>query len=276
MNSSSPRIYPSDPVAMDAFRRMALAPDDEKPIVEMNDETARNINIIWDSINARAAKWRGGNDIHFPDMPMDRKAFWGAFNAEHTPAPLPVADEFIRASSGAGKVAIDLGCGNSPATVLLLEKGWNVIAVDNSRASLNLLARKHRGALETGQLTIIESDVTEFTPSEPVDLVVAADILPYINPIHFRSTWTKIHQFIKQEGFFIGNLFRSISDPLVMMNTMREMGAWFLPDRRMVRPLLTHMGYDIQTCRFRIDDPGMEAMCIQFIAKKKALPVSEF
>ena len=56
------------------------------------------------------------------------------------------------------------------------------------------------------------------------------------------------------------------------MNLLKDMGAWFLPDRRMVRPLLTQAGYEIKTCKYRMDDPKIkvtEQMCIQFIAQKK-------
>jgi hypothetical protein len=56
------------------------------------------------------------------------------------------------------------------------------------------------------------------------------------------------------------------------MNLLKEMGAWFLPDRRMVRPLLTQAGYEIKTCKYRMDEPKLklnEQMCIQFIAEKK-------
>lgn len=52
------------------------------------------------------------------------------------------------------------------------------------------------------------------------------------------------------------------------MNLMKETGAWFLQDRRKVRPLLSIVGYEAIKCTFRIENPEIEPMVIQFIAKK--------
>lgn len=270
--SSLASIVPKTPETAAVFRLMLQAPNDEKPIVEMNDETARNMDVIWSSIEDVATRWRGGKDSCFPGMPMDRKEFWGAFAQDHNARPLPVVEEFIGSSLGKGKTAIDLGCGNSPTAKPLLQRGWRVIAVDNSISSLNVLAAQNKAEVASGQLSIINEDVTTFVPSEPADLVVAADIFPYIDPTKFRATWTKVHDtFIKERGFLIGTLFRSATQPkdVPVMNMMKEMGAWFLPDRRMVRPLLTQAGYEIKTCKYRIDDPDIDPICIQFIAEKK-------
>ncbi len=270
--SSSVRVVPNSQEALDAFRQIILAPNEETSIVEMNDETARNIDVIWASVESVAARWRGTQEVHYPGMPMDRKEFWGAFSADHEPGSLPVVEEFVKKSRGEGKTAIDLGCGNSPSVPLLLQRGWRVIAVDNSRSSLDILSSRNKAAVASGQLSIIEADVAAYTPPESADLVIASDIFPYINPTKFRATWTKIHDvFIKKNGFLIGTLFRSApsAQEVPPMNLMKEMGAWFLPDRRMVRPLLTHAGYEIKTCNYRIDGPNMEPLCIQFIAEKK-------
>ncbi len=254
------------------FSQMIKAENDEKPTVEMNEETSRDLSVIWASIEATAARWRGDKEIFFPGMPKDRKAFWGSFATDHHPESLPVVEEFIGESSGDGKVAIDLGCGSGPSSQLLINRGWRVLAVDYSRDALDTLKHQNQSAVTSGQLKVIECDITTYTPSEPADLVVAADILSYVDPTKFRSTWTKIHDtFLKEKGFFIGTLFRSAitQQQVPSMNLMKEMGAWFLPDRRMVRPLLTSAGYQINTCRYRIDDPSeTDHQCIQFIAEK--------
>lgn len=116
-----------------------------------------------------------------------------------------------------------------------------------------------------------QADICEFLPEEPADLVIAADILPYIDPRKFRATWKKIHDVcVKENGIFIGNLFRAAPTPneLRMVNMMKEMGAWVLPDRRMVRPLLADAGFAIEKCTYRQDLPGPNQICIQFKAKK--------
>lgn len=262
-------ILPKTEETLYQFRQMVLAPDQDVPSIQMNDETARDLTIIWNSIER--CSWRGHRDAQIIEMPVKRQEYWGAFASDHDPMPLPMVEDFLNTTSGEGKLAIDLGCGNSPATQKLLRKGWRVIGIDYSKYALEVLAAKFRSQIDSGQLKIIEQDVTEFLPEEPADLVIAADILPYINPLKFKETWQKIHtSFLKREGIFIGTLFRSSTKPeqLPQMNLQKEMGAWFLPDRRMARPLLTSVGYEIQTCKFRIDIPGQEPTCIQFTAKK--------
>lgn len=268
------RLVPKTPETMAIILRIVAAPADQ-PIVEMNDETARNMGIIWRSIDVIATRWRGRSECRIPGQPMDRREMWGVFasdcKGEHQ--ILPALVDFIGTGRGEGKVAIDLGCGESAAAALLLQRGWTVIAIDNSRPALEVFREMHSAEIASGQLRVIEADATEFTPSAPVDLVVAADVLPYLDPAQFRTTWTRVHDlFLKQKGIFVGSLFREATHPADLVNTniMKEMGAWLLPDRRMVRPLLTAAGYEIRSCTFR-KDPGIkEPFCMQFVAEKKA------
>ena len=255
-------IYPKNSETTLAFQRMLFSQDPE-PIVEMNEETARDITIIWDSIIHSAQYWRGEQEIHIPEMPMDRKIFWGTFSQGNL-APLPLADLFIQRVSGNGKVAIDLGCGNSPAIPKLLAKGWRVIAVDYSPMVMNILSSKYKKEIERGQLELVEEEITNFNPVEPIDLVIAADVFPYINPAKFRETWMKIHaNFLKEGGVFIGTFFRSINS-LPRNNLIKEMGAWLIPDRRMVRSLLINSGYFVENCAFRNDGGAEQPAVIQF------------
>ena len=258
---------------MQEFNNMLQAPNLDIPIVEMNENTAKDIKVIWASVEALAAGWRGNSNIFFPGMPSNRKEFWGAYHKINPNAELlPVAKEFIESTTGQGKTAIDLGCGHSPATKQLLERGWHVIAVDFSKTTLDILASQHKDKIASGQLELIEADVANYAPAAPVDLVIAADSLPYVDPGKFKATWSKIHDvFLKENGFLVGSLFRAHTQPtdLPIMNLWKEFGAWFLPDRRMVKPLLIHSGYEIKTCKYRIDNPNDEPACIQFIAEKK-------
>lgn len=278
MNSTM-HITPSTLDSLKAFCKMASDQTTiDRPIVEMNDETSRNIEIIWRSITALAPQWRGNRELIMPDEPTNRKEFWGKIAARHPhpPEDLRVAFEFIERASSAGKFAIDLGCGNSPATKQLIEKGWRVLAVDSSRGALDVLKAQCQKAVDSGQLTVVEADINTFVPPEPADLVIAANIFPYIDPVKFQATWQKIHDtYVKKNGFLIGSFFRSVPSEFKDMNVLKEMGAWFLPDRRMVRPLLTHSGYEIHKCVFGISLPGKELFCIDFIAKKPSSEAKE-
>ena len=44
-----------------------------------------------------------------------------------------------RLGAGAGRMAIDLGCGDGTDTLALLDRGWSVLAVDIEPAGLALL-----------------------------------------------------------------------------------------------------------------------------------------
>lgn len=267
--------YPFNDETLEAYKKMLQAPNEDKPICEMDDETTRDLDIIKASIKSLAVRWRGRQTCRIPGWPTDRRAAWGVFDRFCPCAPLPVIKEFLDSTNLKG-TAIDLGCGNSPSVKLLLDQGWHVIAVDNSRAVLMPLVSQHVDRIRSGQLVVVERDLTTYVPDAPVDLVIAADSLPYIDPATFYSTWCKIQTFVKENGFFIGSLFRAPtkSDPVLLeaINGQKEMGAWFLHDRRMVRPLLTHMGYEIKTCKFRNLKPDQEPLTIQFIAQKMKAP----
>lgn len=246
-----------------------MAPNDEKPICEMNDTTARSLDVIWATLADVATRWRGNQLCRFPGAPEDRKEFWGQFATQNSEV-LPLAAQFIATSNGQGKLAIDAGCGFGPATSILLEKNWTVIAIDYSRPALETLRSRHPQQIASGQLTLVEADISTYTPPQPVDLVVAADLFPYLDLAQFQDTWKKIHDyFIKEQGVLIGSFFRSDVETVPIIHGMKEMGAWLFPDRRMVRALISQTGYNVSTCQFRDQARSQERICIQFIAEKK-------
>ena len=264
-------IFEMNPTNLAQFQQMALETNSELPVVPFTEETARNMENIWKSIEATSSRWRGNNPARLIGKPTDRQQLWGLF-AKGNPEVLPVLQDYIESmDSKKGKLAIDLGSGNSPSAKILLKRGWRVIAVDSSKSALDLLRSSTMKEINEEQLKIVESDIASFETSEQADLVIAADSLNYINPLDFKKTWQKIHdQFLKQGGDFIGSLYRceTSAGPVPLTNTFKEMGAWLLPDRRMVRPLLTNTGYDIKTCIYRKSNEEDEPICIQFVAKK--------
>jgi hypothetical protein len=160
---------------------------------------------------------------------------------------------------------------------MLLHKGWRVVAVDSSRAALAVLREKADSLnprwTQSGQLSLIEENMGTFSYRQQVDLVLAVDSLPYMNPAEFMETWRKVGACVKENGFFVGTLFRLVRGADPLLNIAEEMGAWHLPDRRMVRPLLTDAGFAPITVQYRNDPQGAtEATCIQFIGKKGSAP----
>ncbi len=254
--------------ALNAWSEVSQAP-------EMTENTARDVGVIAQSIEGAAARWaitQALPTVSYAGVPLQREGLWSSMGFHPTMSVLPVLEQYYAGESGEGKVAIELGSGNSPAVPFLLQRGWKVIAVDNLYVAMAKLLMNHRTEIKSGQLQVVAADISTYQPDSPADLVIASDILPFIDPAKFMGTWKRIHDLcVKEEGFLVGNFFRSLTElksaPLIY--ALQEMGAWTLPDRRMVRPLLTHAGYEIKACQFRQDIPGHDHHSIQFVAQKK-------
>lgn len=200
------------------------------------------------------------------------KAFWGEFVKKHNGGKMSLLQDFIDQSQGKGKVALDLGCGKGEMVKPLLEKGWTVIAVDFSEAS-EILSKNNPSAINSGQLKVIKANINKYQPDQPVDLVICKNVFPYINPSKFKAMWEKIPTFLKTNGTFIGSIGTTSSHPdqLIEMNKVKEVGGWFLPDRRMVRPLLEGAGYKVEKCIFHKNLAHLEPkdqILIHFLGKK--------
>jgi trans-aconitate methyltransferase len=102
--------------------------------------------------------------------------------------------------------AIDLGCGDGTETLILLEHGWSVLAIDGEPAGITQLQAKVLA--ETADR--LETRVANFEnigdlPS--ADLIYASLSLPFCHPQHFDGLWTKIVNSITSGGWFAGNFF---------------------------------------------------------------------
>lgn len=101
--------------------------------------------------------------------------------------------------------AIDLGCGTGPETILLLDQGWQVLAVDQQEAAIQAL-------LSTASSRVADRLQTLVTPFETLDLP-AADLiwagfsLPFCQPDHFDTLWGKICSALLPGGRFAGDFF---------------------------------------------------------------------
>ncbi len=111
--------------------------------------------------------------------------------------------------------AIDLGCGAGRDTRYLLEKGFEVKAVDKdpiAKEYLDLLPYQHR-------LKFICADYEDFAFGR-YDLVNAHYALPFTEKDRFDNVMSKVIGSIKPNGLFVGQLF-GIND------------EWNTPDAKM-------------------------------------------
>ena len=102
-------------------------------------------------------------------------------------------------------LAIDLGCGTGPETILLLDQGWQVLAIDQQEAAIQAL----RSSVSSGASDRLQ---TLMAPFETLDLPVADLIwvglsLPFCHPDHFETLWGKICSALLPGGRFAGDFF---------------------------------------------------------------------
>ena len=72
--------------------------------------------------------------------------------------------------------AVDLGCGTGRNALWLATRGWRVTGVDSSRVGLEIAEGRARELGVSATWTL--ADLMAYSPSEPVELVVMANIHP--------------------------------------------------------------------------------------------------
>ena len=114
-------------------------------------------------------------------------------------------DRFTPDPSQTARKAIDLGCGDGTETAVLLERGWNVLAIDGQHAAITRLMAKipkeHQARLRT-QVAKFENVVLS-----SVDLIHASLSIPFCEPEHFDGLWDQIVNSIMTDGRFAGQFF---------------------------------------------------------------------
>jgi trans-aconitate methyltransferase len=102
--------------------------------------------------------------------------------------------------------AIDLGCGDGTETLILLEQGWRVLAIDGEPAAITQLRAKAPAEV-TDRLETRVATFEAIGDLPAADLIHASLSLPFCHPQHFNALWDKIANSITSGGWFAGNLF---------------------------------------------------------------------
>jgi len=107
--------------------------------------------------------------------------------------------------AGESLQAIDLGCGDGTESALLLERGWQVLAVDGEPAAIQHLLRK----VHQENTKRLQTQVANFEDVilPPADLIHASLSIPFCKPEYFPILWQKIVDAIKPGGRFAGQFF---------------------------------------------------------------------
>ena len=129
---------------------------------------------------------------------------------------------------GAGRAAIDLGCGEGIEVSALLADGWVVHAFDGEKAALNRLAER-TGSDERPRLHIHPRDYADIENLPPADLLHSSYALPYCPPEHFERVWTAVRAALRPGAVVACQMFgphdSSFGDPQMTFHTADEARA---------------------------------------------------
>jgi SAM-dependent methyltransferase len=102
----------------------------------------------------------------------------------------------------AGKLVLDLGCGEGYCSRMLSQRGAHVVGLDLSERMI-ALAREAESAEPLG----IRYDVADATTADlgeaSVDLVVAVFLFNYLGVEQMRKTMANVHRMLKPGGHFV-------------------------------------------------------------------------
>ena len=129
---------------------------------------------------------------------------------------------------GAGRTAIDLGCGAGIEVSALLADGWVVHAVDGEKAALSRLEER-TGTEPRRRLTVHHRDYADLDVLPDADLVHSAYALPYCPPQHFDRVWAAVRAALRPGAVLACQLFgphdSSFGDPEMTFHTAAEARA---------------------------------------------------
>lgn len=95
-----------------------------------------------------------------------------------------------------GYLAVDLGCGNGYMTRQLRDLGLHMHAVDISYNALKELQKKDHTNIKPIQDYMPKSMLSD----DCYDIVVAADLIAYLDPKEYRLFFSELARIIKEEG----------------------------------------------------------------------------
>lgn len=118
---------------------------------------------------------------------------------------LDALNAFPEDAAHSARTAIDLGCGDGTETVVLLEHGWDVLAIDGEPKAIKRLLKK----VSPESKARLQTQVAKFKDVvlTPADLLYASLSIPFCEPKHFLMLWNKIVSAVKPGGRFAGQFF---------------------------------------------------------------------
>lgn len=105
--------------------------------------------------------------------------------------------------------ALDVGCGIGHETLLLLEKGYKVTALDGEQIAIDSMLKRPEIKKYKTMLTTMVSQFQKlaFEKLPQFDVIVASFSLPFCPPQHFEYVLNQLLHKLKPKGYFIGTFF---------------------------------------------------------------------
>jgi SAM-dependent methyltransferase len=129
------------------------------------------------------------------------------------------------------RFAIDLGCGGGRDTLLLLNQGWHVLAIDQNPTAEKVIEEQIESNADKLIFLCSSFENLDFTSHHPVDLINAGYSLPFCNPNNFPKLWEIITNQLKIDGIFSGHFFGNrhswANNSLLNFHTLEDLNLLF-------------------------------------------------
>lgn len=117
-----------------------------------------------------------------------------------------LAQEYFQLENKRGGRAADLGAGTGRDTLFLLQKGWNVLAIDAEQLSIDIILNRV-DASYLDNLAVVVSPFSEMILPPELDLINASYSLPFCQSQDFPQCWKMIIDQLAIGGRFAGQFF---------------------------------------------------------------------
>lgn len=102
--------------------------------------------------------------------------------------------------------AVDLGTGTGRDALFLLEKGWNVLAIDAESLAIEILSNRVLDS-DRNRLAVNISPFSDMSLPDRIKLINASFSLPFCSPEDFPDIWQNIVDHLEIGGRFAGQFF---------------------------------------------------------------------
>jgi len=125
--------------------------------------------------------------------------------------------EYIVSLCKEKKNALDLGCGNGGHSLFLAQKGFLVDSIDSNPKALERLKERIKEKIVSG-ITVINSDIAQFTPDKKYDLIIVASSLHFFQLQIIKDILAKIKNWLVDGGVLFLRIFSNKDDEFITIN----------------------------------------------------------